>query len=231
MSSSTMSLLGLYTFNPLVVSELVLPEGVDRTTLVDNLLAETAELELIYSDLGFMQAMIGRWSTKEAPIWKKLLATTQFEYNPIENYDRREDWTDTTTGSTQSNGTNTQNSSSSFSGETEGKETLSSNQENINSVSAYNSLEFANKDKADTELTQNTNAEQNSSSKTSQQSSGNTTNTEERQNEIVRSGRAHGNIGVTSSQQLIEEERRVAQFNIYDYIINSFKNRFCLLVY
>lgn len=231
MSSSTMSLLGLYTFNPLVVSELVLPEGVDRTTLVDNLLAETAELELIYSDLGFMQAMIGRWSTKEAPIWKKLLATTKFEYNPIENYDRREDWTDTTTGSTQSNGTNTQNSSSSFSGETEGKETLSSSQENINSVSAYNSLEFANKDKADTELTQNTIAEQNSSSKTSQQSSGNTTNTEERQNEIVRSGRAHGNIGVTSSQQLIEEERRVAQFNIYDYIINSFKNRFCLLVY
>jgi hypothetical protein len=40
-----------------------------------------------------------------------------------------------------------------------------------------------------------------------------------------------GNIGLTSTQQLIKEEREVDQFNIYDYIINDFRQRFCLALY
>lgn len=41
----------------------------------------------------------------------------------------------------------------------------------------------------------------------------------------------HGNIGITSTQQLIKEEREIDLYNIYDVIIESFKRRFCLLVY
>lgn len=40
-----------------------------------------------------------------------------------------------------------------------------------------------------------------------------------------------GNIGVTSTQQLITEERAVAEFNIYDRISEDFRNRFCVMVY
>ena len=40
-----------------------------------------------------------------------------------------------------------------------------------------------------------------------------------------------GNIGVTSTQQLIKEEREVAEFNIYDRISEDFRNRFCIMVY
>lgn len=40
-----------------------------------------------------------------------------------------------------------------------------------------------------------------------------------------------GNIGVTSSQQLILEEEKVAEFNIYDKISEDFRNRFCVMVY
>lgn len=40
-----------------------------------------------------------------------------------------------------------------------------------------------------------------------------------------------GNIGVTSTQQLIKEEREVAMYNIYDAISNDFRQRFCLQVY
>lgn len=43
--------------------------------------------------------------------------------------------------------------------------------------------------------------------------------------------RRTGNIGVTSSQQLIAEERKLAEFVMMDYIINEFKQRFCLLIY
>lgn len=40
-----------------------------------------------------------------------------------------------------------------------------------------------------------------------------------------------GNIGVTTTQQMIREEREIAEFNLYDYIAEDFKNRFCLLIY
>lgn len=41
----------------------------------------------------------------------------------------------------------------------------------------------------------------------------------------------HGNIGVTSTQQLIQSEREVADFSIYQVIADDFKKAFCCLVY
>ncbi|MBQ1571170.1 MAG: hypothetical protein IIZ78_08615 [Clostridiales bacterium] len=41
----------------------------------------------------------------------------------------------------------------------------------------------------------------------------------------------YGNIGVTMTQQLIEAERNLVRFNIYDLIIDDFKQRFCVLIY
>lgn len=40
-----------------------------------------------------------------------------------------------------------------------------------------------------------------------------------------------GNIGVTTTQQMIKEEREVSEFNIYSYIADRFRETFCLLVY
>ena len=41
----------------------------------------------------------------------------------------------------------------------------------------------------------------------------------------------HGNIGVTTTQQMIKEEVDVADINIYQIIIDDFKQRFCIMVY
>lgn len=46
---------------------------------------------------------------------------------------------------------------------------------------------------------------------------------------IVR--RETGNIGVTSTQELIQREREIAEFNLTDYIVQDFKRRFCIMVY
>lgn len=40
-----------------------------------------------------------------------------------------------------------------------------------------------------------------------------------------------GNIGVTSTQSLIEEQRGVVKFNIYDWLISDIKNELFVLVY
>ena len=43
--------------------------------------------------------------------------------------------------------------------------------------------------------------------------------------------RVHGNIGVTTTQQMIEQERRSVEFCKTEYIINDFIDRFCVGVY
>ena len=40
-----------------------------------------------------------------------------------------------------------------------------------------------------------------------------------------------GNIGITTTQQMIKEEREVSTFNIYKYIADDFKKEFCVLIY
>ena len=41
----------------------------------------------------------------------------------------------------------------------------------------------------------------------------------------------YGNIGVTTTQQMIEAEREVVQFSVIEFIADDFKNEFCISVY
>ena len=63
----------------------------------------------------------------------------------------------------------------------------------------------------------------------SSESSIDNTNTSETTN--VRTGRAHGNIGVTTSQQMLEAELSVARWNLYDHIADLFLSEFVIPVY
>lgn len=229
--SATLSLLGLKRLNEGVLGELVVPEGVDIELVKDNLLAETAELEVIYPDAIFMQAMIGRWSAKELPVWQKLYNTTILEYNPIENYDRKERWTEdeNTKRNTDSEATGTSN--------TESSGTSKQNRENeVNHgtnhyTSAYNETDFTptgRDDDSQQELGATTQDDEGNVKVSAK--SGNVTD-ETGKRLLDRTGETSGNTGFYTKQKMIEQERSVAEYNIIDVIINSFKNRFCLQVY
>ena len=229
--SATVSLLGLKRLNDGILNELVVPDGVDVELVKDNLLAETAELEVIYPDAMFMQAMIGRWSAKELPIWERLYKTTLLEYNPIENYDRMEEWTEAedTKKNTEADATGTSRT------DTDGTSTKQSNTDGVINdqkyVSAYNEVEFTPTERDNNTQNEKNNSEQKDVGTVSVKTSAENTTDETGNRNLLRKGRAHGNIGVTTSQQMIEAERDVALYNIIDVIINSFKNRFCLQVY
>ena len=50
--------------------------------------------------------------------------------------------------------------------------------------------------------------------------------------DISRTNKTTGNIGVTTSQQMLEQEIEVsAKLNVIKMIVESFKERFCILVY
>lgn len=229
--SATVSLLGLKRLNDGILGELVVPAGVDVELVKDNLLAETAELEVIYPDAIFMQAMIGRWSAKELPIWERLYKTTLLEYNPIENYDRMEEWTEAedTKKNTEADATGTSKT------DTDGTSTRESNTDGVINdqkyVSAYNEVDFTPTERDNNTQNEKNNSEQKDVGTVSVKTSAENTTDETGNRNLLRKGRAHGNIGVTTSQQMIEAERDVALYNIIDVIITSFKNRFCLQVY
>ena len=51
-------------------------------------------------------------------------------------------------------------------------------------------------------------------------------------NKVTRESHIAGNIGVTTSQQMLEQELLVSpKLNVYNYIMESFKNRFCIEVW
>lgn len=102
---ATMPLLSLYHYNNNLFSQMILPAGVDRKTLVDEILLECAEFEALYPDPDFLREAIGIWSRTEQRDWQMVLKAASAEFNPVENYDRIEEWTDT--GSSQSAGEST----------------------------------------------------------------------------------------------------------------------------
>lgn len=195
MSNAKLSVLGLYNWGQYqqrdLFENMILPSGVDRETLIDTILEQCAEFEVIYSNFDYLQYSIGTWSKRWNRTFTKWYEALQIEYNPIENYDRIEDWNEAGKG----------NASSS--------DSASSTSDNF--VTAYNS---------DT-------LHQESQNKSS--ASGSQTTKSEDENE--RHGRIHGNIGVTTSQQMLQSELELAEFNLIQQITDIFKQEFCILVY
>ena len=165
--SATLSLLGLYQYNNSLFDGMKLPKSIDRHTFIDNLLSECAEFEILYADPEFMGNMISIWSGKQLGVWEKLEETLNYKYDPISNYDRNEESTNT--------------------GESLGK------------VAGFNSENLVDASGAESNVT--------------------------------RIASMWGIIGVTTTQQMISEQREVVKFNLSDYIIDEFKRRFCLMIY
>lgn len=264
---ATISILGLYNFDNTLFDNMVLPSGIDRDTVINNMLLELAELEVIYSNFDVLKMSIGMWSKKELPVWEKLYATTQFEYDPISNYDRTEEWTEKETRDLKNSNNQTrdlknsnnqtrdlQNSNNqthdiSVSKNASGNDINTGADITTESVTGFNSEieSLKNKNKIEHGLqTTHTNSES-GTDKGSVNGSGtdtgtindsgtdtgtiNNSGTDTGTIDNIRKGRAYGNIGVTTTQQMIEQERETVKFNITDYIIESFKNRFCILIY
>lgn len=98
---ASFSILSMYAYDNTIFNDLVLPEDVDRQTIIDKICFDNAELSLIYIDPDAMRQLIKNWSAVQAPNWERIADALAAEYSPIENYDRYETFTDTGSSSTQ----------------------------------------------------------------------------------------------------------------------------------
>ena len=129
--------------------------------------------------------------------------TTQLEYNPIENYSMSESGTDTRTPNLST--TDTMNIG------TQANSTTSTD-----SVSPYDTQTFTDSNK--TVVSENNGAREDSNTKTE-------TGTETTKHDFKRSG----NIGVTTSQQMLESERKVVNFTFLKIVFSNIINDTCIV--
>lgn len=220
---ATMSLLGLYQADPTLFDNMELPEGLEADTLRDNMICELAELEVIYPDPVFMKSAIGFWSKKQLHVWTELYETLLYDYNPIWNKDGTKTETrnlaateDVTDGNSHSHDiTSTRNLAHTDDSTT------------TESVFGFNSSTAADANKTVLDM--------DTSDTGTVRDAGSSSDTRTIDRDTTDTGtvtiKEQGNIGVTSTQELIERQREVVQFNVYDYIIADFRKRFCLMVY
>lgn len=213
--------------NGAIFDTLTLPDGIDRDLVIDNIILEAGEFELVYSNPDFMKSAIGVWSDKYYRTFKKWIDALSIKYEPLENYDRMEEWEDKNI-STHS-GTNSSNTSGSASSTNNGTITNNSSDTMTGSVSAYDSDVFT----PNEQNVGNGNSTSNSTGSTISNNNEYVTGSESTNDSSTntREGRAHGNIGVTTSQQMLESELDIAKWNIYKHITDLFMQEFCIMVY
>ena len=203
MSSIKMTILGLYRYgeynNEDLFQNMKIPAGIDRQDLIDNILEQGAAFEILYPDFEYLQFSIGAWSKRWYRTMEKWLEALTVQYDPLNNYDRHEEWTD----------------NDKVSGKTETAAGVNTTGQDELSVTAYDSDQYHKKDKTD-------------SSGTSESTGSSETNTD---GISTHSGHLYGNIGVTTSQEMLREELDVQRFNLIQQITDLFITEFCIMVY
>lgn len=201
-----------------------LPEDLSHEILDPLLLAETAELEILYPEPNTLKTVIKAWALARQSSWTRMLEALDAEYDPISNYDRTESWTDThnLTNSREFHGTN----SGSINGN--GATVSSGSGTDTGTVAGYNSTDWANKDK----MTRSDSSNIQSSNTQSSSGANDYADTNRDTGTLTRAGRVSGNIGVMTSQQMVTAEIELRSvMDMYQIIVREFTKRFCLGVY
>ena len=175
-----LSILGLTNYDPTIWTYFQVPPGLTKSYVLDSICADCAELGLVYSDPQTVKMLIKLWVAKEMPGWIRMQRALTEDYDPLFNFDRYEEYTDTGTAT----GTG----------------------QNTNKVAGFNqSSGMADRDRSD--------------SSSSSSSTG------------THKGHLYGNIGITTSAQMLEGELEIRQRNMTDIIVKSFKDNFCIQIY
>ena len=191
-----MTLYGMYQYDPTLFDGVVLPEGMDKTLMVNQIIRQSGDLFPYYQVPPQVKTAITEWFARRKDNFAKLWQGFTAEYNPIENYDRQEDSTETP------NITHTLSNSG---------QDASTNEAD---VQGYNGTDYV----------------PNSRTKSSGTSSTNGTDTESGTRTYT--SRIHGNIGVTTSAQMLAGELALRKsMDIYALIAAEFETDNLIQVY
>lgn len=180
-----------------------MPKGIDKEELINLIMIECGDLFPYYQQPHFLQMQIGNFFKRKKSNYDKMIAALEAEYDPLENYDKKEDWSDKFDEHVE--------------GEANDKTTSKSDGGAESKISAMDSDELV--------------TDTGSSSHNEGESTAKTTNESSRNNENIHTGRVHGNIGVTTSMQLIKEELELRKYDVMEQIVRAFEKDIIVQVY
>ena len=202
-----------------IFSLMQLPPGIDKDTVTNNILLESMDFEAVYTDPAFLRDAISIWAKTNYRTFEKWYEAQQIEYDPLYNYDRYEEWTDKgTEGKTSSSGQT-------------GKSTAKNNELNTSQgqqdhyVAPYDTNQLTQDEQTKNLTTDNINGTQVIDSQID------TTGKEDGTTSGEHKGHLWGNIGVTTSQQMLQSEYDIAEWNLVKHITDMFIQKFCIMVY
>ena len=251
MSEYKTTLIGIETYlsmeNKSVFDELSLPADMSRQTLIDSILMRSGEFEVLYSDPELMTKLVGIWSRKYYDTFSRWTKALRIKYDPLNNYDRTEEIIDKTIKKETSTGNSDTTGKGKRTDETDIDNDISVDYEedhndNVTtefSESAYNESDPSSKTitDADTTIDMNTSTTTENDTHTETESNNTyedhnkSTGSRDEDGTYERKARMFGNIGVTTSQQMLESELNLGYWNLYNRITDMFISEFLLLVY
>ena len=206
--SAKISILGLYTYDPNLFDQLVIPAVINKEDLVNEIVFSLAELEVLYADADLMTNAIGIWSRNRLQAWDRLATVMYEQYDPFINIKR-----DETRTITQEHVNHT---------ETDARTDSAANYSDqvTHRVNAWDTNTLTERDRDNSDG----NTSQTDNQKGIQQYEGTITTTEH--------FHVEGDSAITDAQDVARKEFELrSKYNLIKYIVNEFKQRFCLQIY
>ena len=229
---------------------LQLPENspLNRDTIINSILMKCGLNIPLYADPYIYKSAVSVWSAKNQYTFVHVGKIYAAEYSPIENKnyfsshetERNRNMTDNTTGensktentATNNNSTVTEQKISTHSGTDTTTDTAE--------TSAYNETDYQDKDKDTTtlehgeQIADSGNGSTTATGQIAKSTSGSLSNDKEVDEEetITETNHEHGNIGITTNNQMqIEEYKMLSDFRPYDFIAGLFENELTICLY
>ena len=224
---ATLSILGLYEMDNTILDPMLdnLPKEMEvsplnRENVKQAIFQECAELELVITRPSLLKTLIGWWAARKSYGWQRYYDAIHTTYSPLENYNRYEEEEEEeggTQGATSDTTTETDETT---------RDTRTPGLTTEKQVSAFNSANYAPAEKTTETGTDTTAGTRGLDGSASTETSG------EYSRERGRTSHIHGNIGVTTSQQMLKSELELTpDLDMYAVIVNDFKKEFCIMVY
>lgn len=234
------------------LSGIDVPAPINKNLVRSAIVVRCGLLTPIYGEPDVFTSIVSDWFKEKQWTFKHLIKVIEAEYSPIENVDEYSDFsdkrtrkdnggtteervktgTDATTDKYTNINTNTGGATDTNSGTDTTTNTIAA--ENSSSYQPDTQTEVANGKTVTNEHNDTDNlvhigsgTKENSENETIKR-----TNNGSGNDDLVHSGRRHGNIGITTNQTLIEQELSLLRhFDIYKYIAEIFEADNMLMIY
>ncbi len=225
---------------PTMFDDITIPADLDRETVISNIVKRCGLLSPVYSEPRLMKEAIDLWFTSNQWTLQHLINIIKAEYSPIENTDRYDEQTRTIDRALDRddtfNETNTLAKTGTETTKIDSDTTVDADNEKTEQVAPYDSDTWHNSSKS---------IEDNGSTATVDGTNRITYNTTDATTHGGTNGRdedenttdhfvqhLHGNIGVTTNQEMINQELELLQkFHIYDWIAMQIEADLFIMLY